>query len=68
METIMPHKGGYISWYDFCIEFYKQYRLTTKITPVTAEEHGLSKAARPLNSRLDKSKLIENGFKPLSTW
>lgn len=62
------NEGGYISWYDFCKEFYKQYGLTTKVTPVTTEEYGLSKAARPMNSRLDKSKLAENGFEPLPTW
>ena len=62
------NEGGYISWYDFCVEFYKQYGLSTKFTPVTTEEYGLSKAARPVNSRLDKSKLIENGFQPLPTW
>ena len=62
------NEGGYISWYDFCVEFYKQYGLTTKVIPVTTEEYGLSKAARPMNSRLDKSKLVENGFKPLPTW
>ena len=62
------NEGGYISWYDFCVEFYKQYGLTTKVTPLTTEEYGLSKAARPSNSRLDKSKLVENGFEPLPTW
>ena len=62
------NEGGYISWYEFCVEFYKQYGLTTKVTPVTTEEYGMSKAARPVNSRLDKSKLIENGFKLLPTW
>ena len=62
------NKGGYISWYDFCVEFYKQYGLSTKVTSVTTEEYGLSKAARPVNSRLDKSKLVENGFEPLPTW
>ena len=62
------NEGGYISWYDFCVEFYKQYGLTTKVTPVTTEEYGLSKAARPSNSRLDKSKLLEKGFEPLPTW
>ena len=62
------NEGGYISWYDFCCEFYKQYGLTTKVIPVTTEEYGLSKAARPYNSRLDKSKLTENGFKPLPAW
>ena len=62
------NEGGYITWYDFCAEFYKQYGLTTKVIPVTTEEYGLSKAARPVNSRLDKSKLVENGFTPLPTW
>ena len=59
---------GYISWYDFCCEFYKQYGLSTKVIPVTTEEYGLSKAARPVNSRLDKSKLVESGFTPLPSW
>lgn len=62
------NEGGYISWYDFCCEFYKQYGLKTKVIPVTTEEYGLSKAARPFNSRLDKSKLTEMGFEPLPTW
>ena len=62
------NEGGYISWYDFCCEIYRQYGLDTKVYPVTTQEYGLSKAARPFNSRLDKSKLIENGFKPLPTW
>lgn len=62
------NEGGYISWYDFCCEFYKQYGLKTTVIPVTTEEYGLSKAARPVNSRLDKSKLVENGFQPLPTW
>lgn len=61
-------KTGYISWYDFCCEFYKQYGLKTKVIPVTTKEYGLSKAARPFNSRLDKKMLVENGFKPLPTW
>ena len=60
--------GGFISWYDFCVEIYKQYGLATKVVPVTTEEYGLSKAARPFNSRLDKSKLEMNGFKPLPDW
>ncbi len=62
------NEGGYISWYDFCCEFYKQYGLSTEVVPVTTEEYGLSKAARPFNSRLDKSKLIDAGFKPLPLW
>ena len=62
------NEGGYISWYDFCVEFYKQYGLKTRVVPVTTEEYGLSKAKRPFNSRLDKSKLVEAGFTPLPTW
>ena len=62
------NEGGYISWYDFCVEISKQYGLDTKVIPVTTEEYGLSKAARPFNSRLDKSKLIESGFLPLPEW
>ena len=71
------NEGGYISWYDFTKEIFKQAvelghteysedRLT--VVPVTTAEYGVSKAARPFNSRLDKSKLVENGFKPLPTW
>lgn len=62
------NEGGYISWYDFTCEIYKQAGYSTEVVPVTTEEYGLSKAARPVNSRLDKSKLIENGFTPLPTW
>lgn len=62
------NEGGYISWYDFCREFYRQYGLTAKVIPVTTAEYGLSKAARPFNSRLDKSKLKESGFVPLPDW
>ena len=62
------NEGGYISWYDFACEIFKQAGYTIKVVPVTTEEYGLSKAARPFNSRLDKSKLLENGFKPLPTW
>jgi dTDP-4-dehydrorhamnose reductase len=62
------NEGGYISWYDFTCEIYKQAGYTTKVVPVTTEEYGLSKAARPFNSRLDKIKLAENNFKPLPTW
>lgn len=60
--------GGYISWYDFTVEIYRQAGLKTGILPVTTEEYGLSKAARPFNSRLDKSKLEQAGFKALPDW
>lgn len=62
------NEGGYISWYDFCREFYRQYGLKTEVIPVSTEEYGLSKAARPRNSRLDKSKLVRAGFTPLPDW
>ena len=62
------NEGGFISWYDFTCEIYRQAGMTTKVTPVTTAEYGLSKAARPFNSRLDKSKLAANGFTPLPVW
>ena len=60
--------GQYISWYDFTREIYRQAGLNTKVVPVTTAEYGLSKAVRPFNSRLDKSKLAEAGFTPLPSW
>ena len=62
------NEGGYISWYDFTCEIYRQAGYNTQVIPVTTEEYGLSKAARPFNSRLDKSKLTEMGFAPLPDW
>lgn len=71
------NEGGYISWYDFTKEIFRQAaamghaeygedRIT--VEAVTTEEYGASKAKRPFNSRLDKSKLEKNGFTPLPTW
>lgn len=62
------NEGGYISWYDFTKEIYRQAGYKTEVLPVTTAEYGLSKAARPFNSRLDKSKLVEAGFMLLPTW
>ena len=62
------NEGGFISWYDLTREIYRQSGLATKVIPVTTEEYGLSKARRPFNSRLDKSKLTENGFNRLPGW
>ena len=62
------NEGGFISWYDFACEIFKQAGYNTKVLPVTTAEYGLSKAKRPFNSRLDKSKLMLNGFKPLPDW
>lgn len=62
------NEGGYISWYDFAVEIFRQAGYDTKVQPVTTAEYGLSKAARPFNSRLDKKKLTEMGFEPLPHW
>lgn len=71
------NEGGYISWYDFTKEIFRQAEALghkeyseerLSVVPVTTEEYGLSKAARPFNSRLDRSKLEENGFQPLPLW
>lgn len=62
------NEGGYISWYDFACEIFKQAGYKTKVNPVTTEEYGVSKARRPFNSRLDKTKLVDNGFTPLPDW
>ena len=62
------NEGGYISWYDFACEIFRQAGYGTQVVPVTTEEYGLSKAARPANSRLNKQKLTEQGFTLLPTW
>ena len=66
------NEGGYISWADFAKEIYNQAGMDVKVKPVSTEEYekiaGKTVAKRPFNSRLDKSKLIENGFTPLPTW
>ena len=62
------NEGGYISWYEFAREIFRQAGKTMTVNPVTTAEYGISKAARPFNSRLDKSKLTENGFALLPTW
>lgn len=62
------NEGGYISWYDFACEIFKQAGYNTKVNPVTIEEYGVSKARRPFNSRLKKTKLVDNGFTPLPEW
>ena len=62
------NEGGYISWYDFACEIFRQAGKATRVIPVTTREYGLNKAVRPFNSRLDKSKLIKQGFTPLPDW
>ncbi len=62
------NEGGFISWYDFTREIYRQAGLSTEVIPVSTAEYGISKAARPFNSRLSKEKLLQSGFNPLPTW
>ena len=62
------NEGGYISWYDFACEIFRQAGYSTGVIPVTTQEYGLSKASRPFNSRLDRSKLTKAGFEPLPVW
>ena len=62
------NEGGYISWYEFACEIFRQAGLAVKVIPVTTQEYGLSKAKRPFNSRLDKSKLTQQGFNLLPDW
>lgn len=62
------NEGGYISWYDFACEIFRQAGKNTRVIPVTTREYGLNKAARPFNSRLDKTKLVQQGFTPLPDW
>ncbi|MBR4696743.1 MAG: sugar nucleotide-binding protein, partial [Selenomonadaceae bacterium] len=62
------NEGGFISWYDFACEIFRQADRNVRVTPVSTAEYGASVAARPFNSRLDKSKLRENGFEPLPEW
>ncbi len=62
------NEGGFISWYDFTCEIYRQAGLQTRVNPVTTKEYGISKAARPVNSRLSKEKLTEAGFERLPVW
>lgn len=62
------NEGGYVSWADFAKEIFLQAGKSTRVIPVTTAEYGLSKARRPFNSRLDKSKLVASGFMPLPSW
>ena len=62
------NEGGYISWADFAKEIFRQAGMGTQVIPVTTAEYGLSKTVRPFNSRLDKRKLVEQGFEPLPEW
>lgn len=62
------NEGGYISWADLAEEAYRIAGMDVKVVRVSTVEYGLSKAARPYNSRLNRSKLTEYGFQPLPDW
>ena len=62
------NEGGYISWYDFACEIFRQAEMPVTVQPVTTTEYGQPRAARPFNSRLDKAKLVESGFVSLPDW
>jgi dTDP-4-dehydrorhamnose reductase len=64
----VTNEGGYISWAEYAVEIFRQAHMETKVIPVTTAEYGVSRAQRPLNSRLDKRKLVEHGFSPLPDW
>lgn len=58
---------GLCSWYEFACEIFRQAGRDVKVNPVSSDEFP-TKAKRPHNSRMDKSKLTENGFTPLPAW
>ena len=66
------NEGEYISWAEFAEEIYKDAGMDVEVKAVTTAEYeakaGKAVAKRPFNSRLDKAKLVENGFKPLPDW
>lgn len=62
------NEGEYISWYEFACEIFRQTGYKTSVVPVSTQEYAFSKAKRPFNSRLDKSKLSKSGFQPLPHW
>ena len=58
---------GLCSWYDFACEIFKQAGMNVTVEPVTSDQFPV-KAKRPMNSRISKDKLLENGFQPLPSW
>ncbi len=64
----VTNEGDYISWYDFTKAIFEEAGIDgINVIPVTSEEYG-AKAVRPYNSRMNRSKLTENGFTPLPDW
>ncbi len=64
----VTNEGDYISWYDFACAIFKEAGITSvEVIPVTSEEYGAA-AKRPYNSRMDRSKIVKEGFEPLPDW
>ena len=63
----VTNEGGYISWYDFAKEIFRQAGMDVTVNPVSSDAYP-AKAKRPANSRLEKKKLDEHGFDRLPTW
>lgn len=58
---------GFCSWYDFACAIFREAGIEVNVVPVTSAEYG-AKANRPMNSRMSKEKLTENGFERLPSW
>lgn len=52
------NEGGFISWADFAAAIFEQAKYKTQVVSVSTSEYGLSKAARPFNSRLEDRKSV----------
>ena len=61
------NEGGYITWYDFACEIFRQAGIEVDVAPVSSDQYP-AKAKRPSNSRMSKQKLVDNGFELLPTW
>lgn len=61
------NEGGYITWYDFACEIFRQAGIDIEVEPVNSAQYA-AKAKRPENSRMNKQKLVDNGFEPLPDW
>lgn len=61
------NEGGYITWYDFACEIFRQAGVDVEVEPVSSAQFA-AKAKRPENSRMNKQKLVDNGFELLPTW
>ena len=62
---------GLCSWYEFAVWIFKQAGIDVKVTPVSTAEYTAAypgQAKRPMNSRISKEKLSDNGFERLPAW